>query len=156
MRVTKEAYLPKSVPARRCARISTRRPRSPAGDCRHSGVQLQVLPRVPNQRPKNQNGPKSPLQKDPSSPHRKRCATWGPNALLATCCVALRAFYTAGKLQVRLKSTGSDRRLVANVGARTCIARTAVGDLRVCGPVRRRAAGCRCEYRRSYSRVALY
>jgi hypothetical protein len=30
----------KSVPARSCTRISTRRARSPAGDCRYSGVQL--------------------------------------------------------------------------------------------------------------------
>ncbi len=135
----------KSVPARSCTR-RTRRPWNPAGDCRHIGVQLQVWPRVRNQRPKNENGPKSPLQKDPNSPHRKRCATWGPNALLATCCVALRAFYTAGKLQVRLESTGSDRCVVANVGtrtcvrSRTCIARAAVGDLRV--SVRTRTATC--------------
>jgi hypothetical protein len=53
----------KPVPARGCARISTRRPRSPAGDCRHIGVQLQGLPRGPNQPPTNSNGPQSPLRK---------------------------------------------------------------------------------------------
>jgi hypothetical protein len=95
----------KSVPARSCTRIA-RRPRNPAGDCRHSGVQLQVLPRVPNQRPKTQNRPKSPLRKGPSSPHCKAVCHVGTECLACNVlrCTSSIFIYTAGKLQGRLQA----------------------------------------------------
>ncbi len=128
-----------SVPARSCTRISTRRPRNPAGSCRHSGVQLQVLPRVRNQHPKNQNGPKSPLQKGPNSPRRTECSAC--NVLRCTsricylCCRYLncKSDCTASTLRVPARSMRSGQRRCSHVRSGACTARTAVGDLRVSG-----------------------